>query len=247
MSSPEGPGEPERDETGSRATLTPPAGPADQAAGPGGCGAAEVAGPPSVWQAPSYRPRPAPKPTLAPAPSEGEAATPSHFAPPTGVPYQRVRPRHAGPPVSHGMVKLSYVPPPVSKAMNAHTQPIPRVGATPEGERPDSSQRRPAGVSPWLFAAAVCALVTVVAVLGFITPGFFTTKVLDHAAVQNGVRTVLRNDYRMPDVSDVLCPSDQKVRPGTTFDCVARINQHLVKVRVIVQDRDGRYQVGRPS
>ncbi|HWN33005.1 MAG TPA: DUF4333 domain-containing protein [Pseudonocardia sp.] len=102
-------------------------------------------------------------------------------------------------------------------------------------------------MSRWLFAAAAVVAVAAVAVAGLVVPGFFVHTVLDQASVQNGVRDVLRNDYRVPNVSAVDCPADQEVVPGYSFRCVAMINNSRADVTVVIQDRRGAYQVGHPS
>lgn len=96
---------------------------------------------------------------------------------------------------------------------------------------------------------ASLALVTVAAVgfLGFITPGFFVTRVFDPVALRDGVRTVLERDFRLYRVTEVECPPEQRVGPGERFVCTARINGSPSVVPVEVQDRSGRYAVGRPS
>ena len=101
--------------------------------------------------------------------------------------------------------------------------------------------------SRWLFGAAAVVAVAAVAVTGLVVPGFLVHTVLDQASVQNGVRDVLRNDYRVPNVSSVVCPADQEVVPGHSFRCVAMINNSRADVTVVIQDRHGAYQVGHPS
>lgn len=160
------------------------------------------------------------------------------------------RPRHAGPPV--GYAPSQWQPPPV--------QPL---GEHPEASASDwwadttisesivpstvNQGETTTSVPVWLFLAAALVLATVVGVLGFITPGYFTTKVLDQAALQNGVRSILQNDYRLTNVAEVVCPPNQKVLPGRDFDCVVRINNAPAQVRVLIQTKDGRYTVGRPA
>lgn len=160
------------------------------------------------------------------------------------------RPRHAGPPGG-------YAPSPWQP------QPAPALGEHPEvsasdwwasagsenAEQPaaEQSEEPVKSVPVWLFLVAALILSTVVGVLGFINPGYFVTKVLDQTALQNGVRTVLQNDYRLPNVADVVCPPNQKVLPGRDFDCQVKINNAPAMVRVLIQSKDGRYTVGRPA
>jgi hypothetical protein len=101
--------------------------------------------------------------------------------------------------------------------------------------------------SRWLFGAAAVVAVAAVGVAGFVVPGLFVHPVLDQAAVQDGVREVLRTDYRVANVSSVACPADQEVVPGHSFRCVALISNARADVTVVIQDRNGSYLVSHPS
>ncbi|HEY0572844.1 MAG TPA: DUF4333 domain-containing protein [Pseudonocardia sp.] len=101
-------------------------------------------------------------------------------------------------------------------------------------------------VARWLIGTAVAAVLGAAAVLAFVTPGFLVPRVLDQVAVQDGVRTVLQHDHRLGNVTSVVCPPNQQAVPGRSFDCTAVINNNWVDVPVVIQSRDGRYQVGLP-
>jgi uncharacterized protein DUF4333 len=99
-----------------------------------------------------------------------------------------------------------------------------------------------------LLVAAVAALVVVVVlVLGFVTPGWFVTRVFDAAAVQTGVAKILTDDYATDGVADVRCPQNVQVTAGATFSCDATIDGDPVTVPITVTDDRGGYQVGRPA
>lgn len=87
----------------------------------------------------------------------------------------------------------------------------------------------------------------VVAVLGFVTPGFFVTRVFDTAAVHAGVERVLTSDYGLQDVSGVTCGERIEVADGETFTCRATVGGEPVSVPVRITSDDGAYEVGRPS
>jgi len=87
----------------------------------------------------------------------------------------------------------------------------------------------------------------VVLVLGFVTPGFFVTKVFDTAAVQSGVQRVLTENYQVADVSGVVCGPDIKVVQGATFTCEATIAGTKKSVQVRITSNAGDYEVGRPT
>lgn len=125
------------------------------------------------------------------------------------------------------------------------TEPI-RAG-TLSSDWPESAFGPMSSVPGWLIAAAVVVLVGMVGLLGFVKPGFFVTPVLDQASVQGGVRMILRDDYRLPNVAAVSCPADQQVVPGRSFTCVAVVDGRRSDVPVVIQDAVGRYQVSRPA
>jgi hypothetical protein len=95
-------------------------------------------------------------------------------------------------------------------------------------------------------AGAAVVVLVVVGVLGFVSPGFFNTRVLDTAAVQNGVQQVLTQDYDL-EVQSVTCPDGQQVVPDATFECTAVVDGDQVTVPVRITSADGNYEVGRPD
>jgi Domain of unknown function (DUF4333) len=109
--------------------------------------------------------------------------------------------------------------------------------------RADRRRRR----RPWIALAAVGAVVVAILVLGFITPGWFVTRVFDASAVQTGVAKILTDNYAVDGVADVHCPEGVQVTPGATFTCDATIDGDPVKVPVRVTDGKGGYEVGRPT
>jgi Domain of unknown function (DUF4333) len=95
-------------------------------------------------------------------------------------------------------------------------------------------------------AVAAVVVLAVVGVLGFVSPGFFNTRVLDSAAVQTGVQQVLTQDYDL-EVQSVTCPQGQQVVPDTTFECTAVVDGDQVTVPIRITSTDGNYEVGRPA
>lgn len=93
---------------------------------------------------------------------------------------------------------------------------------------------------------AAVVVLAVVAVLGFVSPGFFNTRVLDAAAVQSGVQQVLTQDYDL-EVQSVTCPEGQQVVPDATFECTAVVDGDQVTVPIKITTADGNYEVGRPA
>ena len=84
----------------------------------------------------------------------------------------------------------------------------------------------------------------VIAVLGFVTPGWFKpATVFDKVALQDGVKKILVENYKTPDVGDVSCPADQAVKANTTFDCTVTVKGEQKKITVSVKDDSGTYEV----
>ncbi len=96
-----------------------------------------------------------------------------------------------------------------------------------------------------VVASAVAAGATLVAVLGLVWPGFLNRKVFDTAALQQGVLSVLRDDYQL-DADLVACPPGRAVTVGSSFSCSAEVAGVPKTITVTVTSSDGRFEVGRP-
>ena len=70
---------------------------------------------------------------------------------------------------------------------------------------------------------------------------------LSQDAAQQGVSKVLTESYGLSAVSDVSCPSGQKVEKDATFTCTVLVDGDQREVTVKFTDDDGTYEVGRPS
>jgi Domain of unknown function (DUF4333) len=99
---------------------------------------------------------------------------------------------------------------------------------------------------PLILGGVALLVVAAVAVLGFVTPGFFVTKVFDSAAVQTGVQKVLTDSYGL-NVSSVTCGKGIQVAQGASFTCDATVDGASVTVPIRVTSKDGNYEVGRPN
>lgn len=69
-------------------------------------------------------------------------------------------------------------------------------------------------------------------------------KVFDEAAVQDTVKRILTDDYKVAGVKDVTCPAKQEVRDASTFDCAVSVGDAVKKVTITVTGTDGAYRVG---
>ena len=94
---------------------------------------------------------------------------------------------------------------------------------------------------------AVVVVLAVIGILGFVTPGFFVTKVFDNTAVQTGVTKILTENYKIPGVTGVTCPPQQPVKDGATFQCTATVAGKAQTVPITVKGADGNYEVGTPT
>ncbi|WP_370948979.1 DUF4333 domain-containing protein [Amycolatopsis sp. cg5] len=123
------------------------------------------------------------------------------------------------------------------------------------GQQPGFPPAPPAGAAgekkskKGLFIGVGAALVVIAAVLvlGFVTPGFFNTKVFDNNAMQSDVQKILTGTYKLEGVTKVTCPAEQEVKDGASFSCTATINGKDQQIPITVQGKDGNYQVGIPA
>jgi hypothetical protein len=120
-------------------------------------------------------------------------------------------------------------------------------GATPGyPPLPDGQKRSGGSKLPWIIVAVVVVVLAAVGVLGFVTPGFFVTKVFDATAVQQGVQKILSDNYQVT-ASAVTCPANVKVASGASFECQATVDGAQKTVPITVTSSSGDYQVGRPA
>lgn len=99
---------------------------------------------------------------------------------------------------------------------------------------------------PWI-AGAIVVVVLAGAGVGAWSSGLFDGPVLDRDSVQNGVQSVLRDDFGESDVRNVSCPDDRPVRTGTTFECTATVAGQAKKVTVRVLNEQAQFEVGAPK
>jgi hypothetical protein len=114
-------------------------------------------------------------------------------------------------------------------------------GPAPEGAGGGKSKK-----GLWIGIGALILVVAVVAVLGFVAPGFFNTKVFDNAKMQTDVAGLLTNQYKVEGASNVTCPADQAVTDGATFNCTVTVAGKQQNVPIKVVGSNGDYQVGAP-
>jgi hypothetical protein len=112
---------------------------------------------------------------------------------------------------------------------------------------PDPARRRRIRRIVLLVVLALVVIAAiVVALLAFLVgPRFARYDVLDHAAVERGVSDVVTRDWHRQ-ITNVVCPDGERVRPGVSFTCSATVDGRPQQVPVDVVDENGGYEVGQP-
>ena len=88
----------------------------------------------------------------------------------------------------------------------------------------------------WILLGLIVLVAAVVAVLFATKPSPLFKKVLDHTAVEQTIQTQSQNGSG--DYTSVSCPSNEKVKSGTTFECTASGNK---RISVKINDSKGNY------
>lgn len=112
---------------------------------------------------------------------------------------------------------------------------------------PVGPKKSKTGLFIGIGAAAIIAIVAIVLIGGYFTGALFGKK-FDNAKVNEGVTTVLKQNYNESDTTDVSCKTDGvKVKKDSSFNCTATVGGKQKTVTVTVKDDDGKYEVGAPS
>jgi len=77
--------------------------------------------------------------------------------------------------------------------------------------------------------------------------GSLGSKTLDQNAAEKGVEQIVTESYGARAVTNVSCPSGQKVEQGSSFECSLNVDGTPKKVTVTFTDNDGTYEVSRPN
>lgn len=116
------------------------------------------------------------------------------------------------------------------------------------GFPPEQPPRKKRKVWPWVLGGlGALVLLAAVAVLGFVSPGWFVRSVFDASSVQKGVEQTLTDSYGINGVSGVSCPGGQPVEPGSSFQCQVQVDGQSKTVTVTVKNAEGVYEVGHPK
>lgn len=121
----------------------------------------------------------------------------------------------------------------------------PYGGYGPGGYPPGPTSKK-SSAPIWIAVAVVVLAAAAVGVLGFVTPGWFTTKVFDQSAVQDGVKKILTEKYNERNVESATCPADQEVKKDRKFDCTVTVDGEDRTVTITPRDDNGEYEVSQP-
>jgi len=144
--------------------------------------------------------------------------------------YQQ--PAYGGP--AYG--QTAYQPPAYDQA--AYSQPSPEyTPATGYGSPPPTSAKRKPRKGLWALLIVVIILAAAVGVLFAVKPSPLFKKVLDSTAVEETIENQSKNG--LGDYSNVSCPSNEKVKAGTTFECTASGNK---RISVTIKNSKGDYE-----
>ncbi|MDT8912711.1 DUF4333 domain-containing protein [Amycolatopsis sp. PS_44_ISF1] len=171
-----------------------------------------------------------------------------------GQPYEPNQQQYGGYPPSGPQAQPGYGQPP------SGPQAQPTYGQDPQQQGPwdygrsggavaaAEKEPEPGGSKKGLFIGigALVVVVAVVAILGFVAPGFFRTEVFNNAQMQTDVAKLLTGTYKIEGVSGVTCPAEQKVADGARFECTATISGKPQQVPITVKGTDGNYEVSPP-
>jgi hypothetical protein len=190
---------------------------------PGG-GQPPAAPPQQGWNGPSPQQYGAP-PQQQPYGGQQYGGQPQYGAPQQPYPPQQGWPQQGGPQPTQqwGGQQPGYPPPPETPAKSGRSK------------------------LPLILGGIGVLVVAAVLVLGFVTPGFFVSKVFDTAAVQTGVQKILTDSYGVKDVTTVTCGQNITVTAGNTFTCDATIAGKPARIPVKITSNAGDYEVGRPA
>lgn len=114
---------------------------------------------------------------------------------------------------------------------------------SPYGQPPAQKKK---SALPWILLV-VGIVVIAGAVVGLLAAtGALGRTTFDNVAVQDGVKKILTEDYKIENVGAVSCPAGQEVSTGGTFTCTANIDGQDRQVTITIKSDDGEYEVGQP-
>jgi hypothetical protein len=132
-------------------------------------------------------------------------------------------------------------------------QQYPGYGQPPQQQYPGQGGPQPkkkSGALLWVVVAVAVVAVGAVLVLGFVTPGWFNSRVFDQAAVQDGVKKIVVDEYKADSakIESVTCPEGEPVTKDHRFTCTLKYDGKDFTVDITVRDEsNGQYEVANPN
>ncbi|MFT4199143.1 DUF4333 domain-containing protein [Gordonia sp. (in: high G+C Gram-positive bacteria)] len=168
------------------------------------------------------------------APQPGYPVPPGAVPPTAAQPGQPVQPGQPGQPFGQPGQYPQQGQPPFAG------QPYPGAPGAPSGGSSGA-------LKALLFSGiGLVVLVGLLAVTAFLWPGW-APRTLSESGAEKGVAKILTSDYQVQNVSNVSCPSGQKVKKGESFTCTVSIDGRRQRVTVTFLDSKGGFEVGAPS
>jgi hypothetical protein len=121
----------------------------------------------------------------------------------------------------------------------------PQPGAGYQRPTPPPAKKRSA--LPWILLVVGVLVIAGVVVGVLAATGTLGKTTFDNTAVQNGVKKILTEDYKIQNVTTVTCPAGQEVKAGHTFTCTANIDGQPRQITIKVKNDNGEYEVGQPT
>lgn len=140
-------------------------------------------------------------------------------------------------------------PTPYGQVPAAPRPPLAPPPPAPYGRSPQQPPAQPPARRGRTTTVVVTALVTAAVSVGatLLATGMFTgAPLFEQDALEDGVSTVLSDDFELTDVDDVACPATIVARGGEQFECTFTSGGKELSVPVEVLNDEGQYRVGGP-
>ncbi len=99
-----------------------------------------------------------------------------------------------------------------------------------------TSTKRKSRRGLWILLIVIVVIAAVIVAIFAVKPSPLFKKVLDHTSVEQTIQQQSANGSG--DYTNVACPSNEKVKTGTTFQCTAAGNK---RIKVTITDSSGNY------